>query len=71
MEGEFALEVGSLVLRDGVLSSKAVEHCLNFYVCFLGSVDIGHCAEATNGVTGGFCVVTVTESTALDLANTF
>ena len=71
VERQLALEVGSLVLGDGLLCGHTVEHSDNLGVSFLGGSLVGHSAETTHGVAGGLCVVTVAKATAFGLADTF
>ena len=61
--GELALEVGSLVLRDSVLRSEAVEHSTDFAECLLSLSLVGHFAEVAHGVTCGLGIITVAKTT--------
>ena len=67
---QFALQVGSLVLRDGVLGSEAVEHSNYLGVeseCFFLGNEL---AQLTNGVAGCLGIVAVAQTAAFSLADT-
>ena len=67
--GELALEVGSLVLGDGLLGSEAVEHGRNLDVNSLSFSLVSHCTKFAHGVAGILCIITVAEAAALRLTN--
>ncbi len=69
MQGELALEVRSLVLRNPLLGSETVEHTRHLYICSLSLGLVGHRAETTNSVTGSFSIITVTKTAAGSLTD--
>lgn len=61
---QFALQVGSLVLGDGLFGGKAVEQRAYFAVASFGSSLVGHLAEVADSVAGRLGIVAVAQAAA-------
>ena len=69
VEHEAGLDVGCLVLVDGVALSELVKHLLYLGEKFYGFSLVGGSTELANSVTHGLSVVTVVESLLLLLTD--
>mgnify|MGYP003554449368 FL=1 len=69
VSAELRLQVSSLVLVDVVSLSELIQHLLNSRIHSLSFSLISCCAELTNCVTHGLCVVSVAQSSGFSLSD--